>query len=706
MKIRRSFLLTASLVAALCVSTASPAAASAGTVTSTVVTPPAVVSGSSLATAFNDGAGGSYQVYSSGQTRNLIRVLSTGVVDTAFNAGAAVPIGIPASLANSGTIRLNATTHAGTGKWWTVASDQMPSSSSGAGITITSGNVQGVVSVTKNIDSATVISKCAEHVSGASTFQTPSLLPRRNGGVWLLVTCGTSLEVNFAQVLSPLTEAGEFDTASRTVSTRAAHGSTASCNLLSTLVADPTSKAPAPEVWMIRPEHNYQESSQCVTGTFGQNASARITGVAGAYVALASLAVSPDGTVTRTQLATSPALQPGGMRIDPGGRPVALAAEITDRTKIKAFRIKADGSLDTSVGTNGFRDLDAGALPAGATALNTSITGIVTTADRTYFAIALSDGEVSGYASNSTTLRVHGFRMGLASMTDGWATGFGTNGIGSRVTTTLPENWFALGRVVATGSTVNAQGEPQNLTLSQTSTSLNIWGAIAGATGGGEGGTGLGGFTRDTGGAPSAGNNGSATGRIDTKVYTRLPSTVQLNTAFTVLSPTQATTQTLTSNTGNTCAVSGSHVVAIATGRCNVTVTRKRDKKVLRTLRTTVNKEISTLGSEVTASNPITFSIASARLSSAARTQIAEIATSAANAKAIVVVGHAAALTESRFNFAISRKRADAVRRALRRANVAAPVTATARGTSQQISRKKTEAAQAQNRRVVVYLIP
>jgi outer membrane protein OmpA-like peptidoglycan-associated protein len=705
MKTRRPIFLTVTLIAALCASTASPASASAGTVTSTVITPPSVVSGSTLATAFNDGTGGSYQVYSSGQTRNMIRVLASGAVDTAFNAGNPVSIGIPAGLASSGAMRLSATTHAGTQNWWTVVTEQMPSNSNGSGLTITSGNVQGAVSVTKNIDSATVISKCAEHVSGTNSFQTAFLHPRRNGGVWLQVTCGTSMNVGFGQVLIPLTAAGEFDSTSRTVSARAAHGSSTSCSLLSSFIADPTSKVPAPELWFIRTEHNYQENSECVTGTAGGNTSTRISGIVAAHVALAALAVLPDGTVTRTQISTGSAQQPGGMRIDPGGRPVALVSDITDRTKIKAFRIKADGSLDTSVGTNGFRELDSGALPAGATSLSVGIGGIVTTADRTYFAITLSDGEVTSYANN-TTPRVHGFRMGLASMTDGWATGFGTNGIGARVTTTLPENWFSSGRVVTAGSTVNAKGEPQNFMLGQTSTSLNIWGAISGATGGGEGGTGLGGFTRDTGGAPSAGNSGSATGRIDTKVYTRLPATVQVNTAFTVLSPTQTTTQSLMSRTSNTCVVSKSHVVVIATGVCTVTVSRKADKKVIRTLRTTVSKTISTLGSEVTISDPITFSIASARLSSAARTKTTEIATTAATAKAVVVVGHAAALTESRFNFAISQKRADAVRRALRRAGVAAPVTATARGTSQQISRKKTETAQAQNRRVVAYLIP
>lgn len=694
MKIRRSFLITASLVTALCVTTSSPVAANADTVTTSIFTPPATVSGSTLGGVFSDGEGGTYQIFRSGQTRTMIRVLSTGSVDTAFNSNTPVTIGVPPNLQSSDSIRQTGTVNAATKKWWAATAPQNPSTVVTAGITITSGDSLGALSFTKNIGGSTLKSKCEEFIANTTSIQSPSLLARRGGGMWLSMLCGFAN----AQVLFPLTQSGDFDSSATSVSLAAAHGSSATCTLQVRAIADPTSKAPAPELWALRGEHNFQENSSCPMNTNSASS------IASNFVALAGLSIAENGTVTRTVLSTSPLL-PGGMRIDPGGRVVALVSEVADTTKLKVIRLNSSGALDTTVGTNGFKDVPTGTLPAGATQLFTSIIGVVTTAERTYFVVSLTDGEVNRY-TNITTPRVHGVRMGLLSPADGWATGFGTNGIGARATTTLPENWFNTGGISFTGSVVNSKGQPTVFSFGETSISYNVWTAIADATGGGDGGTGLGGFTRDTGGAPSAGDNNSATGRIDTKVYTRLPSTVQLNTAFTVLSPTRAVTHTLTSNTANICVVSGSHVVAIATGRCNVTVTRTSDKKAQRTLRTTVGKKISTLGSEVTASEPITFSIASARLTSTARTQIAEIATSAATAKAIVVVGHAAALTESRFNFAISRKRSDTVQRALRRAKVAAPVTATARGTSQQISRKKTESAQAQNRRVVVYLIP
>jgi outer membrane protein OmpA-like peptidoglycan-associated protein len=317
---------------------------------------------------------------------------------------------------------------------------------------------------------------------------------------------------------------------------------------------------------------------------------------------------------------------------------------------------------------------------------------------------------------NVTTPRVHGIRMGLMSPADGWATGFGTNGIGQRATATLPENWFFTGGLISTGSTVDSKGQPVIYNFTETATQYNVWSAIAGATGGGEGGTGLGGYTKDTGGAPSAGESGApiaeetagttTAARVDTKVYAKLPSSVQVNTAFNVLSTSAARTATLVSNTRSTCVVSTRQVIAVATGRCTVVVNRKSDGTTLRTLRTTVTKKASTKGSQVTVGSPIVFSQASARLSKKARAQIAAIATAAAGAKSIVVVGHAAALTESPFNFAISRNRANVVRDALRRAKVKAPVTATWRGTLEQISTRKTEAAQAKNRRVVVYLVP
>ena len=704
---RRPLAIAAALVAGLIATTASPVAAAPGDVTTTTFTPPASVGTATLALAFNNADGGTYQVYRSGQTRTMIRTLATGAVDTAFNNGTPVSIGVATALQTSGTIRVTGTTHAGTKKWWVVTGAQLPSDVVTQGFTITSGDSKGTVDFTKNITGATLKSKCEEFIPNTMAIQNPSLLPRRNGGAWLSMFCGSSNST----ILVPLTAAGEIDSTSKTVSAVAAHGATASCTFGVRIVADPTSKAPAPELWILRTEHNFLQNSICPSGGNIQSS------VASNFVALAGLTVSENGTVTRTQLSTSTAVSPGGMRVDPGGRVVALVTELANNSKVKVMRLKADGSLDTTVGTSGFRDLDTGALPTGATVLNTSILGLVTTADKTYFVVTLSDSETNSYMNNVTTPRVHGFRMGLMSPTDGWATAYGTGGIGQRATTTLPENWFNNGGITATGFTVDSKGQPVGFIFTETSTTYNVWATITGATGGGEGGTGLGGFTRDTGGAPSAGQSGTTgattntttgatTGRVDATVYARLPATVQVNTAFNVLSASAARAATLVSNTRTTCVVSGRQVIAVGTGRCTVVVNSKSDGTTLRTLRTRVTRTASTKGSQVTVGDPILFTQASARLSKKARTQIAAIAAAAAGAKSIVVVGHAAALTESPFNFAISRNRANAVRDALRRAKVKSPITVTWRGTLEQVSTTKTEVAQARNRRVVVYLVP
>lgn len=702
---RRPLMIAIALVAGFIATTSSPAAANTDTVTTSTFTPPASVSGATLSTAFSDGEGGTYQVFRSGLTHTMIRVLGTGSVDTAFNNNTPVAIGVPTNLQSSDAVRQTGLINAATKQWWTTIAPQNPSTVVTAGVTITSGDSKGTVSFTKNISGSTLKSKCEEFIANSTFIQNPFLLARRGGGMWLSMLCGFSN----AQILFPLTQSGDFDTSAASVSLVAAHGSNATCAYQVRVIADPTSKAPAPEIWALRGEHNFTENSQCPT--FTNSASS----IASNFVALASLSIAENGTVTRTVLSTS-AVLPDGMRIDPGGRVVALVSEVVDTTKLQVIRLNANGAVDTTVGTNGFKDVPTGALPAGATRQNSQIIGVVTTAERTYFVVSLSDGEVNNYSNTSTTPRVHGVRMGLLSPADGWASGFGTNGIGARVTTTLPENWFSTGRTTFTGLAVNLKGQPTAFSFGETSTSYHVWTAIAGATGGGDGGTGLGGFTRDTGGAPSAGEpgtpgfaggSGSATNlRVDNKVFMRLPASAQVNTAFTVLTVSAARTQTLVSNTRNTCVISSRHVIAVSTGRCTVVVKNKNNGSTLRTLRTTVSTKVSTLGSEITVSSPIQFKQASSRLSKLARTQLAEMATAATSAKAVVVVGHAAALTDSRFNDAISRNRANAVKDALVKAKIKVPVTITWRGKLQQISTKKTEAEQAKNRRVVVYLVP
>jgi outer membrane protein OmpA-like peptidoglycan-associated protein len=427
--------------------------------------------------------------------------------------------------------------------------------------------------------------------------------------------------------------------------------------------------------------------------------------------AVAALAVKSNGTVTRTQVTTSQR-QASSVRIDPGGRPVFLTTDAADTSKVYMSRLKTDGSLDTTVGDAGFLLLNTGALPTGAVRLNVSFAGVVTTAERVYFAIMLYDQELLTYQNASTTPRTHGFRMALASPTTGFAANYGTGGIGQRHTALLAENAFGQGQFAVTGFSVDSTGRPVNFTFTDTTVSYNVWSAITGATGGGEGGTGLGGFTRDTGGAPSAGS-GSAAGRVDTKVYTKLPAKTEIYTAFLGLSGKQARTLKMSSNTKNTCVVVGRHVALVAAGSCEVQVQSKATGATIRTLRTTVVEataktqatSAAEAGTTMVASDPILFKKSSANITKIARGQIRELKDSASDAAGVVVIGHAATLTDAS-NFSLSRNRAQNVSAMMQRLKVRKPIAVVAKGKSEPLSTKETEKAQAQNRRVVVYLIP
>jgi outer membrane protein OmpA-like peptidoglycan-associated protein len=101
------------------------------------------------------------------------------------------------------------------------------------------------------------------------------------------------------------------------------------------------------------------------------------------------------------------------------------------------------------------------------------------------------------------------------------------------------------------------------------------------------------------------------------------------------------------------------------------------------------------------------FKQANIRLSKQAQAQVAELAEAAKTASRVVVIGHSAALGEvSKYSFAISRDRANAVKAALVKAGVKATIEVVALSYSQPETTKKTEAAQAKNRRAEVFIFP
>ena len=81
---------------------------------------------------------------------------------------------------------------------------------------------------------------------------------------------------------------------------------------------------------------------------------------------------------------------------------------------------------------------------------------------------------------------------------------------------------------------------------------------------------------------------------------------------------------------------------------------------------TTVKKEEVEVGTTLTTDEPIMFKQAITKLSKKALAQVAELAEAAKDASRVVVIGHSAAIGEvSKYSYAISRDRANAVKAAL-----------------------------------------
>jgi outer membrane protein OmpA-like peptidoglycan-associated protein len=130
-------------------------------------------------------------------------------------------------------------------------------------------------------------------------------------------------------------------------------------------------------------------------------------------------------------------------------------------------------------------------------------------------------------------------------------------------------------------------------------------------------------------------------------------------------------------------------------------------KKVLRSMTTTVKKKDVEVGTTLTTDEPIMFKQAKTKLSKQALAQVAELAEAAKNASRVVVIGHSAAIGEvSKYSYAISRDRANAVKAALVKAGVKATIEVVAYSYNQPDATKKNEAAQAKNRRAEVFIFP
>lgn len=367
------------------------------------------------------------------------------------------------------------------------------------------------------------------------------------------------------------------------------------------------------------------------------------------------------------------------------------------------IRILADGSADTSIGANGMKELTG--LPSTVTVngasvpMRYSVTGLATTAKGNYFVGFASSGTPPNCAQSSGSFSTTSYPY-YFNLESGLLTSYGTNGLGDAFTyeTSNANSCGSSDNMLGAATFINSEGRPARISqlaaLGSQIAGLTFvqWNAADGIIGGGDG-------------TLSA---ASPAGRVDKKVYsTKLPKVAQPDSALTVLTVKQSKDLDIRTSTPKICIALSTSVMMVNPGRCVVRIIDEDTKKVLRTMSTTVKKSEVEEGTTLTTDEPILFKQAGTKLSKQARAQVAELAEAAKTASRVVVIGHSAALGEvSKYSFAISRDRANAVKAALVKAGVKATIEVVALSYNQPETTKKTEAAQAKNRRAEVFIFP
>lgn len=665
--------------------------------TSTFV-PPTAISGLSIGGVGAARDGGMYFGYqnATGDNYSMVKQKADKSFDATFGTAGVVTVPGATTPIGGGSRRLTILSDLNN-KWW-VSSNT--SGASGNLLAISTGGATGEPTTQATFTAASLFAMCAAalpaYTPSSWSIGSVGLVAKRTSGVWMTLNCSGGMSApGFTTILVALKNDLTVDTAIASIAIGEAQGSSVLCHT-STLVSDPTGASSTPEIWVARSEHTKVTAGVCSTSPAASD-------VSGYDI----LRISSTGVVTRTVIASAGDAFDArfSIRLDAGGRPLLVGTSFADTSKIIIARIKTDGTLDTSAFASGFTSLPIGAAPAGAVSVNASIMGIITSAETVYISVLLSDVPQQSFSCSSTTSLVFGYRTAVLSYTKGYTATYGTNGVSERVIYNSPEK--SICSFSSGGSSVAITGNPRIAYSNGTNLLYTEWQRPSDATGGSEGGTGTGGYTKDTGGAPSSGESSGATGatRTDKKIYKKLPTTVQADTALKVLSAKDAKTLDIRTTTPRICVALTTSVLMVNNGRCIVRIIDEDTKKVLRTMTTTVKAAEVEAGSLLTTDEPIMFKMASARLSKAAQDQITELAKAAENASRVVVIGHSASLGDvSAYSYAISRDRANAVRAALVKAGVKATIEVVTLSYSQPISTKKTEASQAKNRRAEVYI--
>ena len=389
--------------------------------------------------------------------------------------------------------------------------------------------------------------------------------------------------------------------------------------------------------------------------------------------------------------------------IDPTGRWNGLFRSMGMTQSTSAIRL-SKGVLDTTLGENGLKSLTLpSTITVGGTSvrMSYSIGGVVSAGNDVYFTgVAQSSSGTSNNVCSSTATITQTYYPYYLSFDTGLLTTYGTSGLGTAGSLSVIEN-APCNQLTALTTYVDPTGRIGFVSSvaalgSQVAGYIGFkWDAAQGVTSGSDG---------DVGTATSTGS----AGRVDKKVYSnKLPTVVQPDSALTVLTAKQAKSLDIRSTTPKICVALTTSVLLVNPGRCVVQIIDEDTRKVLRSMTTTVKKNDVEAGTTLTTDEPIMFKAAKTKLSKEALAQVAELAEAAKDASRIVVIGHSAAIGEvSKYSYAISRDRANAVKAALVKAGVKATIEVVALSYSQPETTKKTEASQAKNRRAEVFIFP
>jgi len=428
-----------------------------------------------------------------------------------------------------------------------------------------------------------------------------------------------------------------------------------------------------------------------------------------AYTQTAAKTFLINGTVKSTLALGNEGVAIGRYVIDASGRWSGISSSFQGgSTTYKMLRVLANGEPDPKNGTNGVKELTG--LPSTVTVdgtsvrMNYNLQGVALTASSTLFVgfSSTSSNSTCDYnnAQNNTGTVTRSLYPYYFDEVNGLLKTYGTDGLGDAFTYSDDKANSCTGRAARSAGFIDSKGRPSVLAVlpaigaQQAGLTLAVWDAAEGVIGGGEG----------------VGELAAGGGRTDTKVYSRkLPVTTQVETSLRILTRKAQATERLVSRTPRVCTVASGTVLMLRKGTCTVNVINKTTGDKVRTLTTNVKDDNVDAGSSLTANDPVMFKQGSSRLSKKARAQIKELAETAKDAKDIYVIGHSAQLLaeDSAFNYAISRNRArnvaSLIQAELKKAKVKVPVIIIAEGSRAQLSLKKTEKAQSQNRRVEVY---